>query len=919
MVANSYCNIEKKGKIKSTHFLIVQHLFNIFFRKLGLYVSKYPAWFIILPVLLSGILSTGFLKMRYEDDPEYLYCHHSGKAKIWKSSVESFFPLKGMRDYDYGRETRLISGFLRVNMVVRDGGTILRPEILDEIAEIDRFIQNITVDYEGVQYDYSQLCARYFGECTINPLLHLHKNIDKILSGKMNISYPVELSADRRRVYFYGITLGNVKVDNDSHVVSASAGQLLYFLDSINKPLELIRKWETAVVDAFSQNGKVIHRSWKYLDVHWITSSSILKEFVKAGFKAMPTFQITVIIMVTFSMLTCMMQDCVKSKPWLGAMGCFSALLAVAAGCGICMWIGIPFPPSNFTVPFVLLGIGIDDTFILLSSWRNTSPSQSLTERIVDTYVHSGVAITLTSLTNIASFVACAFTPLPGLQFYGIYAAIACVLTYCFQLSLIGGCLVYMARAEIRGLHATLPGAPVYTTEGAKKKNVLIRLLFTAEEPSTTEIKGHNYNDHKVMNFFKDTYGNWLSKTPTKIAIIFVFLVYFAFGAYGSFILEDGMEINQFFPEDSFAFQFFDIDAKYFAMYPHRVQITIEKPLDYSKPEVQKMLKNVIYNYRKQIYLADNDLLTEFWLDYYLEFLNSSKDNFLLKGYNLNDKQDFIKCLRFVFFRLGQSDRFKGDIVFNKNYTEIVASRFFVQSYNTTDVGKAMVTFKTLDELTNSNPFKSTFYSPLAILCESFTLLRGIFLSTVFYTIISMLIITLIFIPNIIVALWTTFSIISIEIGVVGYMVFWGLKLNAATLFGLIMYIGLSVDNAVHITYAYVSSPEKTPNGRMKDALHKVGLPILQGCTTTILGVSALYFLPSYIFQAVFKLGFLVMIFSAFHSLALVPILLSIFSKQPMGVENTKDTPKQFYIKANTEDKNSNKNIIPPIIEEQIT
>ncbi|UYV69158.1 daf-6, partial [Cordylochernes scorpioides] len=896
------------GKINFVHILFAQNLFKIFFRKLGFYVSKYPAWFIILPVLLSGILSTGFLKMRYEDDPEYLYSHQSGKAREWRSAIERVFPLKGMRDYDIGRETRLISGYLRVNMVVRDGGTILRPEILNEIAEIDRFIQNITVDYEGVQYDYSQLCARYFSECNINPLLHIHKNKDKILRGRMNISYPVEISADLRRVYAYGVTLGNVKVDNNSHVVRATAGQLFYFLDSINKPLELTQKWETAAVDAFSQNGKVIKRTWKHLDVHWITSYSIPVEFVKAGFKAMPTFQITVIIMVTFSMLTCMMQDCVKSKPWLGAMGCFSALLAVAAGCGICMWIGIPFPPSNFAVPFVLLGVGVDDTFILLASWRNTSPSQSLTDRIVDTYVHSGVAITLTSLTNIASFLACFFTPIPGLQIYGIYGAVSCALTYCYQLSLIGGCLVYMARAEIRGLHATLPGAPVYTTEEAKKKNVLIRLFFTAEEPSTTEIKGHNYNDHKVMNFFKETYGNWLSKTPAKIAIIFVFLVYFAFGAYGTVTLEDGMEINEFFPEDSFAFQFFDIDAKYFTMYPHRIQITIENPLDYSKPEVQKMLKNVINNYRKMSYIADDDFLTEFWLDYYLEFLNSTKDNFLLKGYNLNDKQDFIKCLRFVFFRLGQSDRFKGDIKFNKDYTEIVASRFFVQSYNTTDIGKGIATFRALEKLTDSNPFNSTFYSPLSVLAESFLLIRGIFISTVFYTIISMLIITLIFIPNIVVTFWTTFSIISIEVGVIGYMVFWGLKLNIATIIGLIVYIGLSVDNAAHITYAYVISTEKTPNGRMKDSLHKVGLPILQGCTTTILGVSALYLLPSYIYQAIFKLGFMVMFFSAFHSLALVPILLSIFSKTPMNVDKTKelDTPKQFYIKANTDDKDAN-------------
>lgn len=140
-----------------------------------------------------------------------------------------------------------------------------------------------------------------------------------------------------------------------------------------------------------------------------------------------------------------------------------------------------------------------------------------------------------------------------------------------------------------------------------------------------------------------------------------------------------------------------------------------------------------------------------------------------------------------------------------------------------------------------------------------------------------MMIVSFIFIPNVLCSLWVAFSVISIEVGVAGYMALWHVNLDSISMINLIMCIGFSVDYTAHICYAYMSSKAKTPNEKVQECLYALGLPILQGSVSTILGVLALILAESYIFLVFFKMVFLVVFFGAMHGLFLLPVLLSLF------------------------------------------
>ena len=85
----------------------------------------------------------------------------------------------------------------------------------------------------------------------------------------------------------------------------------------------------------------------------------------------------------------------------------------------------------------------------------------------------------------------------------------------------------------------------------------------------------------------------------------------------------------------------------------------------------------------------------------------------------------------------------------------------------------------------------------------------------------TVLVISLILIPETFVSLWIALSIASVTIGVVGFMVKLGITLNLVSMIGILLSTGFSVDFTAHIAYAYSASKATTPEERARDALHR--------------------------------------------------------------------------------------------------
>lgn len=112
--------------------------------------------------------------------------------------------------------------------------------------------------------------------------------------------------------------------------------------------------WEEAFLEVVgkAEDGGV----FKHISTARFASRTLELELEANTKTVVPYFASTFIIMGLFSVVTCMMTDWVRSKPWLGLLGNLSAAMATVAAFGLCIYLGIDFIGLNLAAPFLMIG-----------------------------------------------------------------------------------------------------------------------------------------------------------------------------------------------------------------------------------------------------------------------------------------------------------------------------------------------------------------------------------------------------------------------------------------------------------------------------------------------------------------------------------------------------------------------------------
>lgn len=99
-----------------------------------------------------------------------------------------------------------------------------------------------------------------------------------------------------------------------------------------------------------------------------------------------------------------LLQFCLSSI----ALFCIGA--AFIAAIGICSLFGVPYGPVHNSLPFMLMGLGVDDVFVMAASWEQVLSEKinrvkPLQEKVALMLSHAGSAISITSLTDVVAFI----------------------------------------------------------------------------------------------------------------------------------------------------------------------------------------------------------------------------------------------------------------------------------------------------------------------------------------------------------------------------------------------------------------------------------------------------------------------------------------------------------------------------------
>uniref|UniRef100_A0A4W5M0P2 Patched domain-containing protein 3 n=1 Tax=Hucho hucho TaxID=62062 RepID=A0A4W5M0P2_9TELE len=809
------------------------------FKILGRFVGRHPWCFILLPMFISAGLGGGFyfLADREANGIEEMFTPMNGPAKDERQVVKEYFP---QDDSDFSRLRLYTEGTFASLIIVTPAANILTIPAFTNIFDIDSEVKAIEVE----TFNFSSLCVKKGGVCVSNSIFDIVKTPNATTT---TINYPYHGNI------FIASEIGGVKLKTGStEIESAKAIRLFYFLKEDNQTVNTM--WLHKFIETTSMMQKE-----EGVTISYFTSISRDEEFEKSSDSIIPLFSLTYALAITFSITSCIRFDCVRNKVWVATFGVLSAGMAVLSSFGLLLYCGMPFSMTVATAPFLILGIGVDDMFIMISCWQQTQVHGDVEDRMAATYKEAAVSITITTLTDALAFYIGLLTPFGSVQSFCMYTGTAVLFCYLYNITFFGAFLALNGRREKGNRHWLTCMKVPEPEENSEKYNICCVGGAYDHETGKEE-------PMPINNFFKTYYGPFLTNTWTKGFVILLYVGYLGLSIYGCFHIKEGIDLKNLAADSSYVGSYYDNEDEFFSEYGPNVMVVVtDSEFQYWNESARNGLDVCLKSF-EDLKLDGRSLvakdMTLSWLHIYVTALEFT---------NPDDQTIFMNSLPAFLHQSG----FTQDV--NISNKVIIASRMFIQTVNVRTAVDEKNMLNELREAANDCPVKLVVYHPAFIYFDQYAVIVSNTIQNIVVATLAMLVISLMLIPNPICSLWVTFAIASVIVGVAGFMSFCHVNLDSVSMINLIICIGFSVDFSAHISYAFVSSNKRTANEKAIDAVYHLGYPIIQGAVSTILGVVALSAAGSYIFRTFFKIMFLVISFGVLHGIVFIPVFLTFF------------------------------------------
>ncbi|XP_072025135.1 patched domain-containing protein 3-like [Amphiura filiformis] len=764
-------------------FDCIEKYLRVLFLSHGKAVGKHPAPFFIVPLLLTVILAIGiFTAFTTVKDPEVLYGPEGSQSRRNRVILEDLYS-KVVDENMLPRHQLRIGRWVSLIVTPKTDDNILTTPNMEEVSRLHTTVMNVTIQLDGGYYRYEDVCLMWNGKCHENDFVNL---FDTRIFENASLTYPLATKSNGE-IFLTGAFIGGVTLSNDTDVIEkAEALVLTYNLRSDTEEEEGIGlKWE----------GEFLYQMKHFisdkLHVYRLASISFTEELDASSAITLDLVAIEGVIVFTFCVLSTAMLDWIRTKPILATLGLLTAGLALGSTLGLFAFIGIPYTNTAGAMPFLIIGIGVDDMFIMISAWRQTSVHKSVPDRMSQAMEESALSITITSVTDALAFGIGCITNFYSIRLFCIYACVAVLFCYLYMITFFAACMAMTGYREEQNRHAlTL-------------RKVLLNKMHHQRHIPYFVLEGlQKYHQAKIT-----------------------------------------INIIMYYKEEK----------RYFRNYGPDMSVIAMSELEYWNSDVQNGLENI---------MAELEAL--------FGFIGHSADRSTFQRGILN-------VLREQFLALPVYKQFVPDIIFDSNNQSIISSRFYVLGKDIDSTDRERDMFLYIRRVVARSELNLIAYNRAAPwIYEQYIAIRSNTILTMSIGVASMFLIALILIPHPICAITVTLSVVSILIGVIGYMSHLSIPLDSISMVTLFISMGFSVDYSAHISYAYTASPYQHRRKRSIHALYSLGTPTLQGAISTFLAIFLFALSPSYIFRTFFWTMFLVIIIGTFHGLVFLPVFLMV-------------------------------------------
>jgi len=556
----------------------------------------------------------------------------------------------------------------------------------------------------------------------------------------------------------------------------------------------------------------------------------------------------------------------VEQRGYLSLLGLGSVGMSLGFSYGFCSLLGLAYGPLHNMIPFLLLGIGIDDMFVTIQCFNNLDSDEqkkSRHERFGLTMKRAGAAITVTSLTDFLAFAIGGTTVLPALRSFCIFCAVGLIVVYILQATWFVAWLSIDQRRIEEQRNGTMPCI--------KHKN----------------FKPNKFSQKNILQTVFKSLANLIVLKPVKCLIILVTLIILGLSIWGNIELRQEFNPVWFLPQDSYLAQWHKYNYQYFPSQGEKVNVFMEN-LDL--PKDLKKLDKV-----HEELAAQEDIIhsIDSWYIDFKKYMNT----YFPKGQGIPeeemDEDDFRKKMtRFLFGSVGSKHRlllsYDDEIICGEPAPAINMSMIQFTHRLMSGPKEQIPAMNRVKKILADANFSSRVF-PMCIGYASWEtdeviseeLYRNILLA-----ILCVFITTWMLLFNFGASLQVLGCVVLTLVNVGGFIHFWGLTIDTVSCTNIIISIGLCVDYSAHIAHAFMST-QGTRDERVKAALADIGPAVFNGGFSTFLAFVLLAGSKSHVFATFFKVFFLVVLFGLYNGLFVLPVALSFLGPKAYGSEES--------------------------------
>ncbi|CAG0903247.1 unnamed protein product [Darwinula stevensoni] len=284
-----------------------------------------------------------------------------------------------------------------------------------------------------------------------------------------------------------------------------------------------------------------------------------------------------------------------EQRVYLGLAVVLCIGLTIVSAAGLCLYIGyIPTEIHNL-MPFLILGIGIDDSLVIIQCLENVvSKERTLNpeKRVGEALRQAGASITITSITDVFAFAIGATTRVPVLRSFCIYTTAGIFIVYVMTLIFMVPILSLDERRRDSGREGCLC---IRLPADYKKNSCSQKLLLEA--------------------IFRRIVRPLLVKTPVKVVVVLLTMSLLGLNCWGLSGLKNDFDRTWFF-NPGYQRDFVSAVLDLFPESGYRADFYLE---DYPKTEAafeQKLSTFLVFTNQGRKFISDlqytGNLLTDF-------------------------------------------------------------------------------------------------------------------------------------------------------------------------------------------------------------------------------------------------------------------------------------------------------------------